>query len=133
SSESQARAKGLSLSGIKSLLEQTSAAMALMILDSCRDNPFASTTRGLSRSFMHGLAPLPAGMGSYVAFSASAGKTASDNPEGKHGLFTEELLREIRQPVAVSEMFRSVRRAVYDLSKGTQLPYMDDQLLADIR
>jgi hypothetical protein len=74
---------------------------------------------------------MEAGLGSYVAFSASAGKTASDGPEGKHGLFTEHLLEEIRQPLPVSEVFRKVRQEVFKASGGTQLPYMDDQMIAD--
>ncbi len=132
SNEVQAKGAAVSLSGIKSSLEKTPAAMVLMILDSCRDNPFAPATRGLTRGLIHGMAPMEAGLGSYVAFSASAGKTASDGPAGKHGLFTEQLLEEIRQPLAVSEVFRKVRQDVFKASGGAQLPYMDDQMIADV-
>jgi uncharacterized caspase-like protein len=118
SNEAQAKGAAVSLSGIKSSLEKTPAAMVLMILDSCRDNPFAPAARGLTRGLIHGLAPMEAGLGSYVAFSASAGKTASDGPAGKHGLFTEHLLEEIRQPMAVSEVFRKVRQDVFKASGG---------------
>ncbi len=124
--EAQAKNRAVPFSNAKSGLEQSPAKLVLMILDSCRDNPFAS-----AKAAPHGLALLEAGLGSYIAFAASPGKIAKDNSSERNGLFTKYLLQELKQPVPVSELFRKVRQDVFQASAGNQLPYLHDQVIAD--
>jgi Flp pilus assembly protein TadD len=126
--EAEAQQRAVSFDAIKSALERTSADAVVMILDSCRDNPFRT---GGAPS--HGLALMEAGLGSYIAFSASPGKTASDNPRDRNGLFTKCLLEHVKQPVGIAELFREVRRQVATDSGGAQLPYLHDQMIGDLR
>ena len=125
--ESQAKERSIPFSMAKSRLEQSPAALVLMILDSCRDNPFGPTKITVS-----GLALLEAGLGSYIAFAASPGRTASDNSSERNGLFTKHLLRELSKPIPVSELFRKVRQDVFEASAGKQLPYLHDQVILDV-
>jgi|SRR5579872_1858187 len=100
-------------------LEAAGAGMQILILDACRNNPFR-TWRGTST----GLAAMQAGRGTYIAFATSPGKTADDNPNGKNGLFTGELISVLRESgLSIDQVFNSVRERVSSKSQGRQLPW----------
>src|SRR4051812_26660052 len=61
----------------------------IVILDACRDNPFARSFRSMSK----GLVPMDAPTGTFIAFATAPGSTASDGT-GQNGLYTEHLLKE---------------------------------------
>ena len=112
---------------IQRLLEKSPALLSILVMDACRNNPFL-TTRGL---IAQGMAPVEARMGSYVVFAASPGQTADDNPRERNGLFTKFLLENLRDPPALSQLFRRVRDAVYKESQHYQMPAIQDQILGD--
>jgi hypothetical protein len=100
----------------------------VMILDACRNNPFARSFR----SSLQGLAQMEAPVGTLVAFATAPGSVASDGA-GKHGLYTGHLLREIRAPGAkVEEVFKRVRAAVRRDSAGKQVPWESTSLEGDL-
>ncbi len=125
--ETQAKAQAVPFSKAKSTLEASRASLVVMILDSCRDNPFSAPGRPTK-----GLAALEADLGAYIAFAASPGQTASDNSRERNGLFTKYLLAALLEPLHVSELFRKVRQQVYDASEKRQLPYVHDQVVSDV-
>jgi formylglycine-generating enzyme required for sulfatase activity len=105
---------------IQDLMERSGAKLNIMVLDACRDNPFHSG----SRASGGGLAAMSGGKGTFIAFATSPGKTASDNPGGKNGLFTQYLLEALPQPgLGLGEVFDVVRERVDAASKGKQLPW----------
>lgn len=124
--EVQARRRAVSLNAVKARLERSPASLTVIILDSCRNNPFSP-----GGSTRRGLALLEAGLGSFVVFAASPGRTASDNSTERNGLFTKHLLEEASKPITVSELFRKVRQDVRRASGGSQIPYIHDQVIAD--
>jgi tetratricopeptide (TPR) repeat protein len=97
-----------------------------MVLDACRTNPFPQATFG-----MNGIALLEAGLGAYIVFAASPGQTATENAKDRNGFFTGYLLQALRQPLNISDLFRRVRKEVYDASGHNQLPYIHDQAIAE--
>ena len=98
--------------------------MNLIILDACRNNPFAVK----SRSASSGLANMSAPSGSLVAYSTAPGSVASDG-NGKNGLYTEHLAKAIRQPgLPVEEVFKRVRAAVRKDSGNQQTPWENTAL-----
>jgi predicted secreted protein len=98
--------------------------MNLIILDACRNNPFAAR----SRSASSGLATMNAPSGSLVAYSTAPGSVASDG-ERNNGLYTEHLARAIRQPdLPVEEVFKQVRTAVRKESNNQQTPWENTAL-----
>lgn len=100
----------------------------LIILDACRDNPFASNTRSTSQ----GLAQMSAPNGTMIAYATSPGKTASDNPGGANGLYTQELLRVITTPgLEVEDVFKRTRVAVKRRSGGYQVPWEESSIEGD--
>jgi uncharacterized caspase-like protein len=100
----------------------------LMILDACRNNPFARSFR----SSAQGLAQMDAPVGSLVAFATAPGSVASDGPDA-NGLYTQHLLRAMRQRGAkVEDVFKQVRSAVRRESQGKQVPWEATSLEGDL-
>ncbi|MBL8361582.1 MAG: caspase family protein [Rubrivivax sp.] len=99
----------------------------LVILDACRDNPFARTFR----SARQGLAQMDAPVGTLVAFATSPGAVAADG-SGRNGLYTSHLLGAIRLPgLKVEDVFKQVRSAVRRASAGRQVPWESTSLEGD--
>ncbi len=99
----------------------------LVILDACRNNPFARSFR----SSQQGLAPVDAPVGTLVAFATSPGAVASDG-SGDNGLYTRHLLQALAEPGRkVEEVFKQVRTAVRRDSQGQQVPWESTSLEGD--
>lgn len=120
SHQSQVRYRALALGQVMGALEDTRAAFKLVILDACRDNPFAAM-----RTLTAGLAnPSVAPTGSFIAYATAPGRRASDNPTGRNGLFTAAILEEIRAPgVEITQVFQKVRNRVDRESGSSQSPW----------
>lgn len=65
----------------------------IVILDACRDNPFARSFR----SAVRGLAQMSAPSGSFIAYATAPGQVASDGA-GANGLYTQELIAAMQPP-----------------------------------
>ncbi len=112
------------------LLEGLSRArnpLNLVILDACRNNPFGPDFRTDDR----GLSQLDAPPGTLLAYATAPGNTADDG-DGEHGLYTDNLLKEMRVPgAAVEDVFKRVRLAVRRASQGAQIPWESTSLEGD--
>jgi TPR repeat protein len=99
----------------------------LVILDACRNNPFARSFRSASR----GLAQMEAPSGTFVAFATAPGSTASDG-DGRNGLYTQHLLRALKEPgLKVEEVFKKVRVGVKLASRDAQVPWDSSSLTGE--
>jgi len=99
----------------------------LMILDACRNNPFARSFR----SSTQGLAQMEAPSGTLVAFATAPGSVASDGG-GQNGLYTQHLLTSLRVPGnKVEDVFKQTRAAVRRDSQGKQVPWESTSLEGD--
>ncbi len=107
---------------LNSVLEQMGVAqnrLNIVILDACRNNPF---TRSF-RSYSQGLAQVNAPAGTFIAYATAPGQTASDG-KGQNGLYTEELIANMRAPgLPIEEVFKRVRVQVKQKSNGVQIPW----------
>ena len=66
-----------------------------------------------------------------LAYATSPGNVASDG-EGANGLYTENLLREIKVPEAkIEDVFKRVRLGVRRKSNGAQIPWESTSLEED--
>jgi uncharacterized caspase-like protein len=101
--------------------------LRLVILDACRDNPFANTMRRTvaSRSLGRGLARVePAGANTLIAFAAKGGSTASDGNR-QNSPFTAALVKYLPQPgLELGKAFRLVRDQVMDATDNKQEPFV---------
>jgi formylglycine-generating enzyme required for sulfatase activity len=104
----------------------TAKNLRILILDSCRSNPFAEQ---LSRSIettkatpLHrGLAKIDAPQGMIVAYATQAGQTAEDG-EGGNSPYTTAFLTHIEEQDEIANIFREVSEEVYETTKHSQLP-----------
>lgn len=106
---------------------QRAKRLKIVILDSCRDNPFISKwdMKGQTRSVgARGLAPVEPGGETLVAYAAKAGSTAADGPANGNSPFAAALVKYIAQPgVELSLTFRKIRDDVLAKTKGQQEPF----------
>ena len=99
----------------------------LVILDACRDNPFARSFRSVS----HGLAQMEAAQGTYIAFATGPGSVAADG-SGRNGLYTQYLLQSLKQPdTDIDKVFRRVTAEVARATSGKQVPWVSSSLTGD--
>ena len=112
---------------VMSELESAGSRLNIVILDACRNNPFARSTRSVSR----GLAVMNAPSGTVVAYATGPGEVASDG-DGKNGLYTQELLRNLREPnLKIEEVLKRTRISVKDKTNGQQVPWENTSLDGD--
>ncbi|HUP90979.1 MAG TPA: caspase domain-containing protein [Solimonas sp.] len=115
---------GVNMETVLKQMGKAETHLNIVILDACRDNPFA---RGW-RSVQKGLAELDAPTGTYVAYATAPGKTASDG-DGGNGLYTQALSQAIRTPgLRLEDVFIATRRAVERRSGGLQTPWENGSL-----
>ncbi|MDP7499802.1 MAG: caspase domain-containing protein, partial [SAR324 cluster bacterium] len=101
--------------------------MNLVILDACRNNPYARSFRSASQ----GLATLNAPSGTFIAYATAPGSVASDGT-GRNGLYTGELVRHMNTPgLKLEEVFKRVRADVQEKSGNAQVPWDASSLTGD--
>ena len=101
----------------------------ILILDACRNNPFEKNWTTSSRSLEDGLGLAPlSSSGNIIAFSTSAGTTASDgNEKAKNSSYCLSLVKNMMTPdLDLDQIFRNVRKEVREISGGNQLPTVDN-------
>ncbi len=101
--------------------------MNILILDACRNNPFAR--RGVKRA--SGLAAIDGPPGTLVAFAAAPGQVAIEM-QGGNGIYTRNVLANIREPgLPVEEVFKRVRVGVLNETGKLQTPWENTSLVRD--
>ena len=100
--------------------------MNVVILDACRENPFGGV-----KLEQKGLSQLDAPPATLLAYATAPGNLASDG-DGANGLYTEQLLRELKVPEAkIEDVFKRVRLTVRRRSNGQQIPWESTSLEED--
>lgn len=120
---------------VESVLQDTmgDAKVKLVLLDACRDNPFAkqmaqNAPKTRSLSIGSGLAELKGGEGTLIAFATAPGQVAIDG-EGEHSPFTKALLQHLSAPdVEIRHALTNVRVQVQEDTKKQQLPWENTSL-----
>jgi Tfp pilus assembly protein PilF len=101
--------------------------LRLVILDACRDNPFASQMRRTlnvaSRSVTRGLAAVEPEAGTLVVYAAKDGETAIDG-DGSNSPFALAFVKNLQTPgLEVRRLFDTVRDDVMDATSRKQQPF----------
>jgi uncharacterized caspase-like protein len=100
----------------------------IVILDACRNNPFA---RSLRSGGGNGLAMTTAPKGTFIAYATAPGSVASDGT-GDNGLYTQELIKALRTPgLKIEDVFKQVRVNVLQQSDEQQVPWENSSILGD--
>ncbi|MCA1433667.1 caspase family protein [Bradyrhizobium sp. BRP20] len=108
--------------------------LRLIILDACRDNPFAKTMKRTlaSRAIGRGLAKVePTSPNTMIAFAAKAGSTASDG-DSRNSPFAAALVEHLPKPgLDLRKAFGFVRDDVLKTTGYKQEPYVYGSLGGD--
>ncbi|GAB1363630.1 hypothetical protein MASR1M32_28660 [Rhodobacter sp.] len=140
SSSAALAASGLPLEEVKQVLDEV-APMAIVLLDACRDDPFATGGSSDGRGAVPlagdppekkpptpGLGRIGRADGVLFAFAAAPGETAADGNDG-NSPFTSALIRHFgTKGVELKSALTLVQQDVYDRSRGKQLPYIESGL-----
>jgi uncharacterized caspase-like protein len=124
--EDDLRYEALDLQDVLTALDDGRVRLSLVILDACRDNPFAKTFRSTSR----GLAQIDPPRGTFIAYATGPGKVAADG-NGDHSVYTEALLELMTQPLRLQDIFDKVTDAVEQKTKQAQTPWTNSSFRGD--
>ncbi len=98
-----------------------------IILDACRDNPFAASFKLTSA----GLAQMSSPSGTLIAYATAPGSVAADG-YGRNGIYTKHILQNIRvADLPVEIMFKRVREGVERETRKLQTPWDSSSLKGD--
>jgi uncharacterized caspase-like protein len=111
----------------------SNAKVKLVLLDACRDNPFAEQlakgdAKSRSAASNSGLAAMQSAEGTLISFATSPGSTALDG-QGDHSPFTRALLDNLVKPgVEINDAMTSVRAEVQTTTDKQQQPWENTNL-----
>lgn len=117
--EDEIRYESVNANRVLSKMQSAGNRINIVLLDACRNNPFARSFRSASR----GLATMDAPIGTLIAYATAPGKTAADGI-GRNGLFTGYLIKYIQKPqLPLTKLMMEVRKEVISASNGKQIPW----------
>jgi len=123
-SEADVEDTGVDLSLILNYMDDAANGLNIVILDACRNNPFAKSFRLATG----GLAQVDAPTGTLIAYATAPGTVASDGAD-QNGLYTSELLKQMQVPgQSATDMFIRVRAEVMRKTAGRQVPWESSSL-----
>ncbi|NLH83614.1 MAG: hypothetical protein GX458_22630, partial [Phyllobacteriaceae bacterium] len=113
--------------------------VTVVVLDACRDNPFARSlrrsTKGTTRaaeSAYGGLAEVRSSVGTVIVYATDPGNVALDG-DGRNSPFTQAFLKNVPQPgVEISRAIKRVRFDVVQATGSKQVPWDSSTLVNDV-
>jgi hypothetical protein len=126
-SESDVKYEAVDAGRILGKMEDAENRLNIVILDACRNNPYARAFR----SNQNGLARMDAPTGSLIAYSTAPGEVAADGPE-RNGIFTKHLIQHMLEPnLPIEQVLKRVRINVANETNGRQIPWESSSLMGD--
>jgi hypothetical protein len=126
-SEAEVEAESVEVGSVLARMETAKNRLNIVVLDACRDNPFGRSFRSASR----GLASIDAPAGTLIAYATAPGRVAADG-DGANGPYGAELARAMAVPgLKIEDVFKRVRVAVQQQTRGDQVPWESSSLTGD--
>lgn len=118
-SERTIRAESILADQVLSDIQSAGASVAVMILDACRDNPYAGGGRSVGGA--RGLSIVSAPEGSFVLLSAASGEVAFEGDDSDpNSIFTRALLPLLQEPgLPLPNLARRLRNDVQRLASAS--------------
>ncbi len=114
----------IQLTDLLTIYKKYSNKINIVIIDACR--------RTFDRGGIIATSPIQAPKGTLIAFSTSPNDGASDVGFEGNSIFTGALLKYIgRERLSVEELFKKVRKTVFNLSSGKQTSWEHTSLIGD--
>lgn len=108
----------------------------VLILDACRDNPFASQLAAKSRAVTRGLTAIEtqSASGILIAFATDPRATAMDGAPDGNSPFTSALLKHIETPdVSITTVMDRVRADVWETTNKKQKPWTNSSIIGEFK
>nr|VFJ47737.1 MAG: Caspase domain-containing protein [Candidatus Kentron sp. FW]VFJ62276.1 MAG: Caspase domain-containing protein [Candidatus Kentron sp. FW] len=110
-------------------METAKNRLNIIMLDACRNNPFArsfrSATRGLARI------DVPMEMEMFIAYATAPGDVAADGT-GKNSPYTKAFVDNVQSPgLSIEQLFKRIRISVSKETRGRQVPWESTSLRGD--
>lgn len=126
-SESDVEHESIDIARVLGKMEDANNPVNIVILDACRDNPFARSFR----SSRGGLARMDAPTGTIVAYATAPESVAADGKD-QNGIYTKHLLKAIMKPgLTIEQVFKTVRNNVINETDSKQIPWESTSLRGD--
>jgi uncharacterized caspase-like protein/tetratricopeptide (TPR) repeat protein len=126
-SETDVEDQGVDVNFVMGLMDEAGNGLNVVILDACRNNPFARSFRSAS----NGLAQVDAPTGTLIAYATAPGRVARDGA-GRNGAYTAELLKQMSVPgLPIEELLKRVRANLKQQTNGEQVPWESSSLVGD--
>ena len=123
-SEDEIPIAGVDLGFMLGRMSTARSRINIVILDACRNNPFA----GKGGPTAQGLAQMDAPVGTLLAYATAPGKLAADG-SGGNSLYATHLARHLLAPgLPVEHVFKRVREAVVRDTREQQVPWESSSL-----
>ncbi len=129
--------QSLGLNDVRAEMQRTDPGLTIIILDSCRDNPFGPMLTQRTGetvtpiSIGQGLAKVSGAAGMLIAYATQPGEVAYDG-FGEHSPFTESLLAYLEKPgLEIRLMLGRVREQVVEETQGGQVPWVEEAVLGE--
>ncbi|MCO5090814.1 caspase family protein [Bosea sp. (in: a-proteobacteria)] len=108
----------------------------IVILDACRDNPFANQLAAKSRAVTRGLTAIEtqSASGILIAFATDPRATALDGERDGNSPFTSALLKHIETPeVSITTVMDRVRADVWEATGKKQKPWTNSSIIGEFK
>ena len=114
------KAEGIDADDVLAALEAAQPRVSLMILDACRDNPFAARTRSTAKGLVR---PRNPEEGTLIAFATRDGDVAQDGA-GNNSPYAAAIVQGLKQAgtVPIQQMFDGITDQVRQATSGNQRP-----------
>lgn len=124
--QEDAEFEAVDLDAVLKEMERVEDSLKILIVDACRNNELPRKMR----SQTNGLAePIRKPSGVFLAFAARDGQTADENPRGRNGLYTQELLKNLEIPdLPIDKIFKRTGSEVSRLTSKRQEPIVYETL-----
>src|SRR5579859_2384611 len=117
---------GVRLVDLMATLESIPSRLRIVMLDSCRNNPFPNLDDS-----SRGLAIVDAPLRSIVGYSTAPGAEALDGANG-HSPYTQAFLHLAREPnLPIEQLFKRIRLEVNHETEGMQTPWESSSATSD--
>ncbi len=125
--EQDVKVRCLDVNLVLGRMEDAGNPLNLVILDACRNNPFARAWRNAGQ----GLAKMDAPAGTLIAYATAPDSVAADGA-GKNGVYTSHLLRFMHTPgLTIENVLKQTRVAVLNETSRKQIPWESSSLTGD--
>jgi hypothetical protein len=126
--EEDVRFEAIDVGRVMAEMDHANNGLNIVLLDACRNNPFARSFRSDSRGLaIIGQVP----KGAFISYATAPGDVARDG-DGRNSPYTGALLQQMQTPgLAIETVFKRVRQKLDSETGGKQVPWESSSLKGD--